>query len=129
MQTSHNFSVEVNSHRIWNYLGDNYVHRIIRTKLGNESNKKYEEMEAEVLGQALGKSGSKNNSMGGSKGESTSKRKEDKSSFISVYEDELDAPEPTLGKQLSAASNSSAKGKGGGQTTVMMSLPDQFDGE
>ena len=91
VRTSHNFSVEVNSHRIWNYLGDNYVHRIIRTKLGNESNKKYEEMEAEVLGQALGKSGSKNKSMGGSKGESTSKRREDRSSFISVYEDEFDA--------------------------------------
>jgi hypothetical protein len=56
VQTSHNFSIEVNSHRIWNYLGDHYVHRIIQTKLGNESNTKYEEIEAEVLGQAFGKS-------------------------------------------------------------------------
>ena len=53
VKTSHNFSVEVNSHRIWNYHGDHYVHRIIQTKLGgNESHIKYEEMEAEVLGQA-----------------------------------------------------------------------------
>ena len=45
--------MEVNSHRIWNYHGDHYVHHIIQTKLGgNESHIKYEEMEAEVLGQA-----------------------------------------------------------------------------
>ena len=51
--TSHNFSVELNSHRIWNYYGDNYVHRIIQTKLGgNEANTKYEEMEAEVIEKA-----------------------------------------------------------------------------
>ena len=27
----HNFSLEKSSHRIWNYKGDNYVHRMIRS--------------------------------------------------------------------------------------------------
>ena len=27
----HNFSLEFSSHRIWNYKGDNYVHRMIRS--------------------------------------------------------------------------------------------------
>ena len=29
--TLHNFSLEFSSHRIWNYKGDNYVHRMIRS--------------------------------------------------------------------------------------------------
>ena len=29
--TQHQFSLEISSKRIWNYYGDNYVHRMIRS--------------------------------------------------------------------------------------------------
>ena len=31
--TNHSFSLELSSQRIWHYLGDNYVHRLIKTQL------------------------------------------------------------------------------------------------
>ena len=32
--TQHTFTIELNSQRIWNYRGDFYVHRLIRTDIG-----------------------------------------------------------------------------------------------
>ena len=33
-ETNHTFTIELNCQRIWNYRGDNYVHRLIKTRIG-----------------------------------------------------------------------------------------------
>ena len=31
-ETGHTFAFELESHRVWDYAGDNYVHRLIQSK-------------------------------------------------------------------------------------------------
>ena len=35
--SNHSFSIELSSQRIWNYRGDNYVHRLIKAKINEQS--------------------------------------------------------------------------------------------
>ena len=32
-RTGHNFAMELSSQRVWDYAGDNYVHRLIQNKV------------------------------------------------------------------------------------------------
>ena len=42
-RSNHSFSIELSCHRIWNYRGDNYVHRLIKTKIDNDRNKGFDD--------------------------------------------------------------------------------------
>lgn len=108
-KTGHTFSIELNTSRIWNYRGDNYVHRMIKANTDNSLHR-YEDQIA-----YLGQSSNVDQRHYAEMSQETEEQKECGPAIQKQNSSE------TSSKQISGTFNHSAPAK-----PVMMSLPDQF---